>query len=332
MSHARCNHQQGPLRLVTALGASLLLIAPVFARAAGGIDWSKVAGKEVVLFYPGQSSFEWMLTEDDHSGGPKIRKGKSCMECHEDEEQKIGELIVSGEKLEPTPIAGKRAVIPVTVKTAHDGERLYVRLQWPKAEGSQGEATDAAQRDPDHETKVAMLLADDSVRAAKLAGCWATCHDDLVTMPSDLEGEDLTKYLSTSRAKMSRSGGGTQYKADAELKDQLAQGAFMEYWQARSTGASGEPGAGYVLEERHEIEGDPMVNAEIEQEGGDWVAVLSRPLSVSTPGHKSLSPGTSYYFGLAIHDQHADKRFHHVSFEHTLRLNEGDADFVAKKP
>ena len=40
------------------------LIAAAPARAA--IDWASVPGKDVVLFYPGQASWEWALT-------PRIR-------------------------------------------------------------------------------------------------------------------------------------------------------------------------------------------------------------------------------------------------------------------
>ena len=45
--------------------ASLLALSP--ANAAG-INWASVPGKEIVLFYPGQSSWEWALTASDMSG------------------------------------------------------------------------------------------------------------------------------------------------------------------------------------------------------------------------------------------------------------------------
>lgn len=310
----------------TALAAGALLALAVPAAAAG-VDWSKVEGKEVILFYPGQSSFEWMLVEAEHSGGPKIRKGKTCVECHADEEPEIGQTIVSGEKLEPDPIAGKRPAIPVEVKTAHDGEELHVRLEWPAAEGSVAEKMDA-----EHPVKVALMFTDDSVRAAELAGCWATCHDDLVSMPSELPDADLSKYLSASRTEITRQGGGQSLKVEEELRELLAQGVFMEFWQAEiGAGGGVEAEAGHVLEERHEAD-DPLVSATAEKSGGRWVVVLSRPLEVSGEGRKTLEPGKTYVFGIAIHDQYAEDRFHHVSLERTLRLDEGEADFVAKRP
>ncbi len=152
-------------------------------------------------------------------------------------------------------------------------------------------------------------------------------------MPSDLPDEDLTKYLARSRSEMTRSGGGTNLKSRSELQDLLAQGVFMEYWQARANpGEPAKPASGIVLEERREAEGGSPVRADAEIEGESWVVVLSRPLSVSGSQRLALEPGRTYTFGIAIHDQHADKRFHHVSLERTLRLDGGEADFVAERP
>ncbi len=89
---------------------------PVAASTSSGgssIDWSGIEGTTITLFYPGQSSLEWVLKGSDHGGKRAFTKGDRCFECHEDEESDIGELIISGEKLEPTPIPGKRAFIPV---------------------------------------------------------------------------------------------------------------------------------------------------------------------------------------------------------------------------
>lgn len=52
------------------------------------IDWDRVKEKNIILFYPGQSSWEWVLT--DHSASKSVKKGTDCLECHEDEEQEMG--------------------------------------------------------------------------------------------------------------------------------------------------------------------------------------------------------------------------------------------------
>ena len=48
-------------------------------------------------------------------------------------------------------------------------------------------------------------------------------------------------------------------------------------------------------------------------------------------GHKDFVPGKTYNLGFAIHAGRTAKRFHYVSFERTLVLDSGMADFVVVK-
>jgi len=308
--------------LFTAAAAAALLA--LFAAPVQALDWSGVSGKEVVLFYPGQASFEWALTQSDHSGNKKFREGKNCAECHRGEEADIGALIVSGKKVEPTPIPGKRGSIKATVKTAHDGDRLYVRIEW-----ADGPPPSGAKMDPEVEARVTVMIDDGSVAAATRTGCWATCHDDATDMASATKGKELTKYLARSRTKVTRQGGGESYKPAADLAGLLKEGDFMEFWQARlNTGVQAVAADGYVLEKRHKSD-NPMVAVEAEHSGGNWAVVLSRKLTVGQPGRKDIVAGKTYTVGFAIHDAYAVHRFHHVSLEHTLVLDQGKGDFIA---
>ncbi len=296
------------------------------ASSAFPVDWSKVNSHEVVLFYTGQASWEWSLTQSDHSGNEKFRQGKDCRDCHKDEEKDIGEKIVSGKKLEPNPIAGKRPVIPLNVKAAHDGDRLFLRFEWPKSDQAVGKKIN-----PDAETMVSMMLDDGKVVEATRAGCWGTCHADLPGMASASEGMDLSKYLARSRTKVTRSGGGDSYKPAGELEQLQKDGVFLEYWQARlNPGAAAKAVNGYILEKRHE-NSTGSVTAEGGLQGGNWMVVLSRKLKMSDPKHKDIVAGKSYSLGFAIHDAFSGGRFHHVSFRSTLALDSGDADIVANK-
>jgi len=109
--------------------------APAKASSGGsGMDWSGVEASEITLFYPGQASLEWVLKGSDHGGKRAFTKGDRCFECHEDEEVDIGDLIVTGEKVEPTPIPGKRGSILVNIKAAHDADNLYMQFQWEDSE------------------------------------------------------------------------------------------------------------------------------------------------------------------------------------------------------
>jgi len=305
--------------IVGAVFAGALIAAPAHA-----IDWGSVTGKDIVLFYPGQASWEWALTQSDHSGAKKFREGKNCIECHGGEEKDIGNLIVSGKKLEPSPIAGKRGSISVNVKAAHDGERLFVRLEWPEAETSAD-----AKMDPDFEVKATMIIDDGSVVESKRAGCWGACHDDATRMASAPDNVKITKYLTRSRTKVTRQGGGETYKPAGELGQLISEGVFLEYWQAKlNKGAEAVAADGYILDKRHRSE-TPLVDVKAEFANGMWSVVLSRKMSVDGQARKTISDGNTYYVGFAIHEGHTEYRFHHVSFEHTLAVGQGNADIVA---
>ncbi len=305
-------------------GTLVLLIS--MTPAAWAIDWQAVPAKEITLFYPGQTPWEWQLTQNDHSGAQKFREGKLCHECHNGEEVKMGDLLVSGKKAEPEPIKGKAGTVKLSVQMAHDGERIHVRLQWDATKADE-------KRFPDYQASVAMMFDDGTVKSATRAGCWGTCHDDLVTMPSAPAGKELTKYLAVSRTKLTRKGGDENYKPQAELDKLLAEGEFLEYWQAHlNPGQPPKPVSGYVLDKRH-VDDPPVVSEEgsICTNCQKWTVVFNRPLKVSTPGHKDIVPGKTYTVGFAVHGYYTDRRFHYVSFEKTFRLDEGEADFIAKK-
>jgi cytochrome c-type protein NapC len=296
----------------------------IVATPAAAIDWNRVDGKIVPLFHPGQASWEWVLTQSDHSGAKKFRGGKNCKECHQGEEHQIGDLINSGKKLEPLPLAGRPGSVDLTVKTTHDGDRLYFRLEWSEVPAG------GAKMDPEFAAKVTIMLEDGSTVEGKRAGCWGACHADLAGMAND-GGAKLTKYLTGSRTKVTRKGGGENYKIDSALTKLLGAGKFFEYWQARLNQGSPAKGfGGYALEKRHfENAGD--VSAEAQFQDGKWAVVLSRKMKISKSGRKNIVPGGTYHIGFAVHDGHAGGRYHYVSFEHTLAIDAGGADFVATR-
>ncbi|MBW2244627.1 MAG: cytochrome c-552 precursor [Deltaproteobacteria bacterium] len=297
---------------------AFILIMGLFAPAgAGAIDWAAVPEREVRVFHTGQASYEWMLVEADHSGGPKIRKGKTCVDCHADEEQKIGELIAKGEKAEPEPERVSLAWSPIRVQFARDSERLYVRLRWEASgRGSQ-------------KSRVSLLFDDGSVSAVALTGCWSACHADLPEMPHANGGAELTKYLVASRTKVGRRGGGENYKAAAELDALLDEGKFLEFWSAElKAGAAPVVTDGWVLEKRHE-RAAPQVTAEGGRVGDDWIVVVSRTLAAPGSDSKAFVTDRTYTFGISVHDGDDDGRFHRVSLEHRLALDGREADFNA---
>jgi hypothetical protein len=300
----------------TALTALMVFAAgPAFA-----LDWSGVPAKEVVLFYPGQSSLEWVLS-GDHGGAPKVKNGKTCKECHLGEEKDMGATLVSGAKNEPAPIAAKPAFVTAMVKVAQDGGKLHVRLDFK--EGPQPNS----KMDPDFATKVTLMFDDGKLPEAAQAGCWGTCHEDAAKMPAGGNSE-RTKYLNRSRAKPGRQGAGDELVAAADLEKMQASGQVMEYWQARlKPGAAAVAAGGTIFDKRMEAKSSP-VTAEATQTGDTWTVTLSRPLSAPAP-FKAIEAGKTYNLGFAIHAGHTARRFHYVSLEHTLTLDKGDADLIA---
>src|SRR5262245_3574300 len=102
---------------------------PVLAADPQSIDWSKIPTKQITLFYPGESTYEWLLSPG-HVGAKQVSEGKACLTCHKGSERARGEKIVKGGPVEPTPIAGKNGAIDVAVQAAHDAEYVYFRFQW----------------------------------------------------------------------------------------------------------------------------------------------------------------------------------------------------------
>ena len=61
---------------------SLLAVGTQAAFAAP--DWSKVPKRDVHVFHPGVSPMEWVGKKSDHSGTAGLKKGETCVGCHEE--------------------------------------------------------------------------------------------------------------------------------------------------------------------------------------------------------------------------------------------------------
>ena len=304
--------------LFTSLGAAALVAA---SGAVAAPNWAAAPAQSVMLFYPGQSSWEWALTTADHPGAEKFKGGKNCFACHNGDEKTMGDLMVAGKKNEGSPIAGKAGSIAARVQISHDADTLYVKLTF--AEGAQPNS----HMDPAYATKVSMMLNGGGVPEANRAGCWGSCHDDSAGMPS-AGGANRTMYLGKTRVALSRSGGGDALKPAAALEPLKAGGYQLEYWQAKLNPGAGAVAANGVIFDK-QVETKPTnVSATGSNTGGTWTVTLSRKLNA--PGAIPIVAGKRYTVGFAIHSGHTAKRFHYVSFERSLVLDQGAADFVVK--
>ena len=320
--------------------------AAAASSTASGFDWTGIEPAEITLFYPGQASMEWILKGSDHGGKRAFTKGDRCLECHEDEEVDIGDLIVAGEKLEPTPIPGKRGSIVVGVQAAHDADNLYMRFQWEDTEHAPTPFVDGGKMDPENPIKLAIMLSTDSeddpkVEYAERAGCWQTCHHDANYMPhqpdkSALAGSPLdtsngfTKYLKESRTSVEiagkdgkKRGGWDKLKNAAEIQTALENGSFMDLLRYKS--GTGESEDGYILAERV-MTGGQGVDFTGNLNEGVWTVEMVRKLSSDKLGDVSMSTDQWYNIGFAIHDDFSNSRFHHVSLGLKLGFDDEDAE------
>ncbi|THF65607.1 hypothetical protein E6C76_08510 [Pseudothauera nasutitermitis] len=274
----------------TMIAGALCALALGTAHAAPPADWSKVAAKDITLFHPGVSPMEWITKGTEHGGARALRKGDTCADCHSDETMKMGQLIASGQKIEPSPIAGKVGFIPVKVQAAHDGDTLYVRFSW-----KQPAAAGGAKMDEANPVKIAFMLDAGKVEGADQSGCWASCHADSRTMPG--AADTKKKYVKNA---------------------DLAGGVFYDLLQWRSGEKKGFDG--YVADTRVMEGGKALVSAEGKLDGDTWSVVFARKFA-GGEGDVALAAGQTYNFGFAIHDDHATGRFHHVSLGYKLGID-----------
>jgi cytochrome c-type protein NapC len=327
--------------------------APAASSAGSNIDWSSIEPAEITLFYPGQASLEWVLKGSDHGGKRAFEQGDRCFECHEDEEVDIGKKIVSGEKVEPTPIPGKRGSILVNVQAAHDADNLYMRFQWEDAKHAPIPFADGGKMDPDNQIKLALMLTTDNeddpkVEYAERAGCWQSCHHDANYMPDQQDKSALassplaqrldlskgfTKYLKESRTEIEiegkdgkKRGGWDNLKDEAEIQALLENGSFMDLLRYKS--GTGESEDGYILAERV-MTGGQGVQFTGELKDGVWTVEMTRKLTSDQPGDISMATDQMYNIGFAIHDDYSNSRFHHVSLGFKLGFDNDDAEINA---
>ena len=273
----------------TALALSLAGAAafPAMAADPAGIDWSKVPAKTVTLFYPGQSSYEWLV--GDHKGekgGPAVKRGQSCLKCHEDEEKKMGESLVKGGKLEPTPVKGKNGWVDLGVQAAYDANNVYLRFQWKtqaafpgseypyyRFDGKEWKVYGQPRLDKPvqegkapalYEDRLSLMLDDGKVENFSKQGCWLTCHAGERDMPNEaskgdaeanallsaLKKNDVRKFLPATRTDPTDWKSGRSVEAIAKLK---AEGGFLDLmqWRAHRSNPVGMADDGYVLEYRN---------------------------------------------------------------------------------
>lgn len=307
------------------------------------VNWGLAPAREVTLFYPGTASIEWMFGRE-HGGSRAFSKGERCVGCHEKEAADMGERMVTGEKLEPNVIPGKRGSIPVQIQAAHDGEHLYMRFSWPDTDHAPVPFVEGGKMDPDNKVKLAMMFGTDDVEFAEGAGCWASCHADSRDMPGEVDNaaiqayaesgrldttEGITKYLEESRTEIEYKGrrnppgGWDKLRPEAEIQAAMQDNNFLDLLRYQIGTDTVEDG--HVLAERN-MDGGQGAEFTAELEEGVWTVEMKRKLKSDNAGDLSLDLSRVYNIGFAIHDDYSDSRYHHISLGYRLGFDNDSED------
>lgn len=268
---------------------SVSLSSFVFAVAPS--DWSAVPTQNITLFYPGQSSYEWLLSKEHKRADKKVAEGDSCVSCHEGEDAEIGNKMVTGERLDPMPVEGKQATIELAAQLAYDDANAYFRFQWKTLNDYPGEAhpfnrftgegwkhhgypkLDQVVQDGSqpgiYEDRLSMLIDDGSVPNYAALGCWLSCHDGQRDMQdkgskeavkanpilgdSGLKKKDVRKYLPSTRT----DGDWNNTISAEEIAKIKQEGGFLDLmqWRGHRSNPVGMADDFYVLEYRLMDEG-----------------------------------------------------------------------------
>jgi hypothetical protein len=95
--------------------------------------------------------------------------------------------------------------------------------------------------------------------------------------------------------------------------------------------AQGRAVRGYLLEHRHEDAGSPVAGTAF-LDGDTWEMTITRPLAASGTGQIAIEEGKVYTIGFALHDDHSAARFHHVSLDLRLALDNPAVEINAVAP
>ena len=286
--------------IVIALAA--LVAGPALAGDPGSVNWSDVPTSTLTLFYPGQSTYQWLRSADHKRANLQTIEGQACVACHLDEEEELGNLLVKEGRLEPMPVEGKNGSMDLKFQVAYDNEDAYFRFQWKTLNNYAGTAhpylrfdgkewhafgypkLDAVVQDGEqpgiYEDRMSIMIDDGKVPMFENQGCWLTCHDgerDNQELPSadevkanqlfkHLKKKDVRKYLPSTRTDEEASWDMT--KTPEEIAEIKAAGGFLDLmqWRGHRSNPVGMADDFNVLEYRNSDAGKNPFSSNVNKE------------------------------------------------------------------
>ncbi|MDH3562631.1 MAG: ethylbenzene dehydrogenase-related protein [Gammaproteobacteria bacterium] len=285
---------------VLLVGITALASGSALAASVDKIDWAKVPTSTVTLFYPGQSSYEW-VRGSTHPGAALVKTNTACIMCHAGKEKAMGNKLVKAGPLEPMPVKGKNGSIDLKVQVAYDTQNAFFRFQWKTLNPFPGSEHQYLRFDGKewkvygypkldkvvqdgtqpgiYEDRMTIMIDDGKVPGFAQQGCWLTCHDgerDMQKVASKddaaanallaaIKKKDVRKYLPASRDNPSDWKTGKSLDEIAKLK---AAGGFVDLmqWRAHRSNPVGMADDGYVLEYRNSDDGKNMFGGNADKE------------------------------------------------------------------
>ncbi|HZX49506.1 MAG TPA: ethylbenzene dehydrogenase-related protein [Nitrospirota bacterium] len=300
------------------------------------LAWEKISSKNVTLFYPGISSWEFLLSSDHKVGGRNIRLGKkSCVDCHVSKGgdfDLLADEIVSGKLrmnhtqqfFETDPVPNKKGFLIASVQVMFDKEYLYLRITW-QSQGASWHDQALAKDGLADRVSIQVNKAEGPFRKS---GCFITCHNDLNGMPKSPSREVIRKhpyYKSMGREDIrlysdnTRNGGWAELKNKREIEKLLYEGGLIDLWKAEFTGKNLSVKDGWILEDRRDDD-ITDVTGNGHWEDGRYTVVMKKKMNSGDSRDVQLIKGDKLTFSIAIHDNKATKRKHYVSFPMTVGI------------
>jgi len=277
---------------VSILALTAFAITPAIAADPAKIDWSKIPVKSETLFYPAQSSYEWVRSKS-HPGAQMVQSGGACVACHEGKQKAMGDKLVKAGPLEPMPVKDKVGTMDLKVQAAYDAKNAYFRFQWKTQYPDPGtehqylrfdgkewkvygfpkldKVVQEGKQPGIYEERMTIMIDDGKVPGFAQQGCWLTCHDGQRDMAKQFSKEevaanalltaikkgDVRKYLPATRTDPSDWKTGKSLDEIGKIK---AAGGFVDLvqWRGHRSNAVGMADDGYVLEFRYSDSGKDM--------------------------------------------------------------------------
>ncbi len=326
------------------LSVLMLLASMVTARAfASEIDWKSTPKTEVLLIYPGVTSWEFLSSEDHRLGARAIKRGrKSCRHCHLSKE---GELdmdvkhIVTGAlkmkrshgTFEPDPIPGKAPTMKANLQAAYDNDYLYLRIEW--LSGGNGWKEQASTTTPD---RVSLQL-NGTEPYFRRYGCFISCHADVDSMPKSPSAKSVLAdryYNNLGRDNVRlyayyAKDAWNKPKPASELKKRRKDGGVIDLWSIEFSAKETKSMDGAIFSDRL-WQKNSSVEGTGEWSATGYSAIFKRKLGNGGPDDVPVIEGSVLSISIAIHDNGTAQRKHYVSFPLTVGLGV-DADLKADK-